>query len=180
MAVQREVSVLHASRGFSESRPYPGGWWSGGITPPMQLIVQPKCVREEDQEGSNPTGGVFLPATTRVGLGPPGIEDAQCKITVERIHQAPVIASIKTHACKQRTGAMAGGPNECRKRALECVRIANSSLDPKSRDIFADMARTWIQVAIDLEGIQTPWGPAPTRKEGSNPQTGAGCDIVSL
>ena len=68
---------------------------------------------------------------------------------------------------------MAGGPNECRKRALECVRIANSSLDPKSRDIFADMARTWIQVAIDLEGIQTPWGPgsrAPTRKEGSIPK----------
>lgn len=53
---------------------------------------------------------------------------------------------------------MASGPNECRKRALECVRIADSSLDPKSRDIFADMARTWIQVAIDLEGIQTPWG----------------------
>ena len=61
----------------------------------MQLIIQPKCVREEDQEGSNPTGGVFLPATTRVGLGPPGIEDAQCTITVERIHQAPVTASIK-------------------------------------------------------------------------------------
>ena len=71
----------------------------------MQLIIQPKCVREEDQEGSNPTGGVFLPATTRAGLGPPGIEDAQCTITVERIHQAPVTASIKTHACKQEDGS---------------------------------------------------------------------------
>jgi hypothetical protein len=52
---------------------------------------------------------------------------------------------------------MTGGPNECRKRALQCVQIADSSLDPKSRDIFADMAATWVQLAVELERIRTPW-----------------------
>ena len=101
--MQRKVPMLHASRGFSSHDHTPGDDGGGGIT--NQLIIQPKCVREEDQEGSNPTGGVFLPATTRAGLGPPGIEDAQCTITIERIHQAPVTASIKTHACKQEDGS---------------------------------------------------------------------------
>jgi hypothetical protein len=46
---------------------------------------------------------------------------------------------------------MPGNPEECRQRALRCVRLAQTSATPQARDHFAKLARTWISLADDLE-----------------------------
>jgi hypothetical protein len=43
---------------------------------------------------------------------------------------------------------------ECRQRALECVRLSQSSSDPRVRDKFAALAKTWITLAADIESIR--------------------------
>jgi hypothetical protein len=46
---------------------------------------------------------------------------------------------------------MPGDPKECRRHALTCVRLAQTSPYPEARKHFADLARTWIRLADDLE-----------------------------
>jgi hypothetical protein len=46
---------------------------------------------------------------------------------------------------------MPGNPEECRRHALACVRLAQTSATPQGRDHFAKLARTWIRLAEDLE-----------------------------
>ena len=46
---------------------------------------------------------------------------------------------------------MAGNPKECRQQALACVRLAQTSTSPQTREQFASLARTWIRLADDLE-----------------------------
>jgi hypothetical protein len=46
---------------------------------------------------------------------------------------------------------MPGDPNECRQHALACVRLAQTSASPQAREQFANLARTWIRLADDLE-----------------------------
>jgi hypothetical protein len=78
--VQREKSRCSTRAGASLSRDRVEGaglHWKRRDHATNATDYPRECVREEDQEGSNPTGGVFLPATTREGLGLPGIEDAQ-------------------------------------------------------------------------------------------------------
>jgi hypothetical protein len=50
---------------------------------------------------------------------------------------------------------MPGDPKECRQHALTCVRFAQTSPSPQQRDHFANLARTWIRLAEDLERCQT-------------------------
>jgi hypothetical protein len=50
---------------------------------------------------------------------------------------------------------MLGDPKECRQHALECVRLAQTSPSPQAREEFANLARTWIQLADDFERTQT-------------------------
>src|SRR6476620_8373326 len=40
---------------------------------------------------------------------------------------------------------------ECRQRAFECARLSQSSPDPRVRDKFAALAKTWITLAADIE-----------------------------
>jgi hypothetical protein len=49
---------------------------------------------------------------------------------------------------------MPGDPKECRQHALNCVRLAQTAITPQSRDHFASLARTWINLADDLERSQ--------------------------
>jgi hypothetical protein len=49
---------------------------------------------------------------------------------------------------------MPGNPEECRRHALACVRLAQTSATPQGRDHFAKLARTWIRLAEDLERSQ--------------------------
>jgi hypothetical protein len=46
---------------------------------------------------------------------------------------------------------MPGNPEECRQHALACVRLAQTSATQKVRDHFAELAKTWIRLAEDLE-----------------------------
>ena len=46
---------------------------------------------------------------------------------------------------------MPGDPKECRQQALACVRLAQTSASPQSREKFANLAWTWIKLADDLE-----------------------------
>jgi hypothetical protein len=46
---------------------------------------------------------------------------------------------------------MPGSPEECRRHALECVRLAQTTTTPQRREFFAKLARTWIGLAEDLE-----------------------------
>ena len=49
---------------------------------------------------------------------------------------------------------MPGDPKECRRHALTCVRLAQTSPYPQARQQFADLARTWIRLADDLDQSQ--------------------------
>jgi hypothetical protein len=46
---------------------------------------------------------------------------------------------------------MPGNPEECRRHALTCVRLAQTSASPQAREQFANLARTWIRLADELE-----------------------------
>ena len=46
---------------------------------------------------------------------------------------------------------MPGDPKECRQHALACVRLAQNSASPQAREEFANLARTWLRLADDLE-----------------------------
>jgi hypothetical protein len=45
---------------------------------------------------------------------------------------------------------MPGDPQECRRHALTCVRLAQTSASPQAREQFANLARTWIRLADEL------------------------------
>jgi hypothetical protein len=49
---------------------------------------------------------------------------------------------------------MPGDPEECRRHALTCVRLAQTSASPQAREEFASLAQTWIKLADDLERTQ--------------------------
>jgi len=46
---------------------------------------------------------------------------------------------------------MPGNPEECRRHALECVRLAQATSIPQRREYFAKLAATWIELAEELE-----------------------------
>ena len=49
---------------------------------------------------------------------------------------------------------MPGDPKECRQHALECARLAKTSATREDREHFAQLARTWIKLAEDIEQSQ--------------------------
>jgi hypothetical protein len=60
---------------------------------------------------------------------------------------------------------MPGDPKECRQHALACVRLAQTSSTPQSREQFANLARTWIRLADDLERTQALVGAVDDETE---------------
>jgi hypothetical protein len=65
---------------------------------------------------------------------------------------------------------MLGDPKECRQHALTCVRLAQTSEYPQARDTFANLAKTWLKLAADLERSQAlideELNPEPLRRTG--------------
>jgi len=45
-------------------------------------------------------------------------------------------------------------PKECRLYALTCERLAQRSTSPIARSAYAELAKKWLKVAVDLENIQ--------------------------
>jgi hypothetical protein len=59
-------------------------------------------------------------------------------------------------------------PGECRQRALECVRLAQTTRDGEARKIWSDLAKTWLIFAADLEAnecLLEEWGRPKARRE---------------
>ena len=58
---------------------------------------------------------------------------------------------------------------ECRQRALHCVRMSQTSNTPEAREIWSDLAKTWLRFASDLEAnecLLDEWGkPKKTHTE---------------
>ena len=42
-------------------------------------------------------------------------------------------------------------PQECRRQALACVRLAQTSISPEARLHYANLAKTWLTLAGDLD-----------------------------
>jgi hypothetical protein len=51
-------------------------------------------------------------------------------------------------------------PKDCRRQALQCVRLAQTSASPQVRLHYANLAKTWLTLAGDLEDLD-----AQTRRE---------------
>ena len=49
---------------------------------------------------------------------------------------------------------MPGDPRECRRHALACARLAQTSASQQARDQFANLAQTWIRLADELESTE--------------------------
>ena len=49
---------------------------------------------------------------------------------------------------------MLGDPKMCRRHALACVRLAQTSPFQHARDQYANLARTWIRLADELESTE--------------------------
>ena len=63
----------------------------------------------------------------------------------------PRWASSPSHACPS---------FECRDHALHCVRMSQTSNSPEAREIWSDLAKTWLRFASDLEaneGLLDQW-----------------------
>jgi hypothetical protein len=44
-------------------------------------------------------------------------------------------------------------PMECRRQALACVRLAQTSNSPQARLHYANLAKTWLTLAGDLDDM---------------------------
>ena len=49
---------------------------------------------------------------------------------------------------------MTGSPKECRAHAMACSRLAETLPDGRSRQMFAAIARSWLELATDVENSQ--------------------------
>ena len=51
-------------------------------------------------------------------------------------------------------------PQECRRQALACVRLAQTSISPQARLHYANLAKTWLTLAGDLDDRNAPKVPS--------------------
>jgi hypothetical protein len=60
-----------------------------------------------------------------------------------------------------------GNTKECRKHALACLRFAQTSASPHAREHFANLAKTWLKLAGDLQALhETLKEPESRRRTG--------------
>jgi hypothetical protein len=65
---------------------------------------------------------------------------------------------------------MPGDPAACRDHAKTCLKLAASATRPDAREVFEDLARTWLQLACDLESstaLLKEWGEPGSNKKAS-------------
>jgi len=59
---------------------------------------------------------------------------------------------------------MLGDPKDCKQRALLCAERARNCQSPEARQKFADLAQTWLLLAVQLEeqwALIDEWGSPP-------------------
>jgi hypothetical protein len=62
---------------------------------------------------------------------------------------------------------MPGDPRECREHAKTCLWLAAETTTPEARQVFEDLAGTWLRLAADLESstaLIKEWGGPPIKK----------------
>ena len=62
---------------------------------------------------------------------------------------------------------MPGDPSECREHAKTCLKLADSATRADAREVFEDLARTWLRLACDLESssvLLKEWGDPRFKK----------------
>ena len=65
---------------------------------------------------------------------------------------------------------MAASPNEFREFAQECLRWAGDTKSQRHRQVLLEMARTWLQAALELESsLGLSAGGAPLRSSKPRP-----------
>jgi hypothetical protein len=57
-------------------------------------------------------------------------------------------------------------PQECRRQALACVRLAQTSISPQARRHYAELAKTWLTIAGDLADQESQLKADPDKKAG--------------
>ena len=57
-------------------------------------------------------------------------------------------------------------PQECRRQALACVRLAQTSGFTASKTAYADLAKTWLTIAGDLADLESQLKADPEKKAG--------------
>jgi hypothetical protein len=57
-------------------------------------------------------------------------------------------------------------PQECRRQALACVRLAQTSITPQARRHYAELAKTWLTIAGDLADLESQQKTDPEKKTG--------------
>jgi hypothetical protein len=57
-------------------------------------------------------------------------------------------------------------PQECHRQALACVRLAQTSISPQARLHYANLAKTWLTLAGDLDDTNAELKFEPERKAG--------------
>jgi hypothetical protein len=55
---------------------------------------------------------------------------------------------------RERLGVLDLRPEDCRKRALQCVLKAQLATSPSIRSMFAELAQHWAGIADDLENLE--------------------------
>ena len=58
-------------------------------------------------------------------------------------------------------------PQECRRQALACVRLAQTSNTPEARLHYANLAKTWLTLAGDLDDRNAQLESEPGKKPDS-------------
>lgn len=72
----------------------------------------------------------------------------------------------KQHTHQRRQLDRETDPGECRRRAIECVRLAQTTNDREARQIWSDLAKTWLIFATDIEAnecLLDEWGRPKAR-----------------
>jgi hypothetical protein len=46
---------------------------------------------------------------------------------------------------------MPGDPKECRENALRCTELAHRSQNPEPAELFSNLAKQWVKLAVELE-----------------------------
>jgi hypothetical protein len=57
-------------------------------------------------------------------------------------------------------------PQECRRQALACVRLAQTSISPQARLHYANLAKTWLTLAGELDDRNAQLKSEPEKKAG--------------
>ena len=64
-----------------------------------------------------------------------------------------------------------GNIKECRKHALACLRLAQTSPSPHVREHFANLAKTWLKLVGDLQALRDTLEEPESRRRTHTPGT---------